>query len=292
AYYNVLVNRERFKLLDAQIARVKKLLDDTKSLKQNGFVEKIDVDRIQLTYNNLLTEKEKVQRFIGLTESLLKFQMGLDLQTPVTLSDSLNIKDVQVSDILIPEKFDYENRIEYSLLQSQLKLNELDVKRGRMRQLPSLVAYGNFSEQAMSYKFDFTDTKQKWYPIGIVGVTLSLPIFDGLQNHYRKEQSQLNLIKTMNSMKYMESIINLEIQTSSTNYKNAVASLNTQQESIKLAEEIFDVAKKKYDQGVSAILEVTNAETSLQEAQTNFYNALYEYFTAKVDYDKATGVIK
>lgn len=292
AYYNVLVSKERLKLMDAQIVRVKKLLDDTKAMNQNGVVEKIDVDRVTLTYNNLITEKEKILRLIGVSESLLKFQMGFELQTPFLLTDSLDIKNVQTADIPLTEKFNYQNRIEYSLLQSQLELNQLDIKRGRMRQLPSLVMYGSLSYQAQRNQFDFFDNQQSWYPIGIIGATFSLPIFDGLQNHYRIEQSKLNLIKTTNNMTFMESAIDFEIQMSLTNYQNSLASIKTQQESMKLAEEIFDVAKKKYDQGAGSILEVTNAETSLKETLTNYYNALYEYYIAKIDYDKANGTIK
>jgi outer membrane protein len=76
AYYAVLVYRERLNLMYANVERIRKLKDDTKALNDNGFVEKIDLDRVELTFNNLLVEKEKVERLVGLTELALKFQMG------------------------------------------------------------------------------------------------------------------------------------------------------------------------------------------------------------------------
>ena len=95
AYYNVLINRERLKTLTANIDRIKKIYDDTKALNQAGFVEKLDVDRIELAYNNLLTEKEKVDRLIGLSETMLKFQMGYVVSEPITLTDELKAEQFQ-----------------------------------------------------------------------------------------------------------------------------------------------------------------------------------------------------
>jgi outer membrane protein TolC len=68
AYYNVLVSTERMEFLDANIARIKKLRDDTKAFYDNGFVEKIDVDRVEVTYNNLVNETEKAEKLIALSK--------------------------------------------------------------------------------------------------------------------------------------------------------------------------------------------------------------------------------
>lgn len=292
AYYTVLVNKERLKLLQANVERLKKLVEDTKSLNTNGFVEKIDVTRVTVAYNNLLSEKEKIDRLVGLTETVLKFQMGMEIKSQISLTDSLHLDNIPVFDIPSSSEFNYKNRIEYSLLESQQKLNELDVKRGKLRYLPSAFLYGNYSGQAQRNEFDFFDSNKKWYPIGIIGGTISLPLFDGFQNHYRLQQSKVNLLKTNNNINNLKNAIDLEIETSKSSLLNALNTLNIQKTNTELAKEVYDVAKKKYEQGNGSSIEVMNAETALKEAQTNYYNALYEYFTAKVDYEKATGVIK
>src|SRR6185503_16809274 len=76
AYYTVLVNNERLGLLNSNINRLKNLLSDTKAYNQQGFVELIDVERLEVTFNNLVSEKEKVERFMTLSEAVLRFQMG------------------------------------------------------------------------------------------------------------------------------------------------------------------------------------------------------------------------
>lgn len=292
AYYTALVSRERLKLLQANVDRLKKLAEDTKLLNTNGFVEKIDVNRITVAYNNLISEKEKVERMVGLTESVLKFQMGMEIKTQINLTDSLSLETIPTFDMSTSSEFNYKNRIEYSLLESQQKLNELDVKRGKLRYLPSVFLYGNYSAQAQRNEFDFFDTQKKWYPIGIIGGTINLPLFDGFQNHYRLQQSKVNLMKTMNNRDNLKNAIDLEIETSKSGFLNALNTLNIQKTNIELAKEVYDVSKKKYEQGNGSNIEVMNAETALKEAQTNYYNAMYDYYNAKIDYEKATGVIK
>ena len=291
AYYIVLVSRERFKLLEANVVRLQKLKDDTKALYDNGFVEKIDYDRVVLTYNNVSTEKENVSRLLTLSDNLLKLQMGMDINSSMTLSDSLSsetIKNISVS----AEKPDATKRIEYSMLETQKRINSLELKNNRMGYLPSLIAYGSLSTSAQRDKFDIFDSDKKWYPTGLIGATLSWNLFDGLQRERKIQQAKLNLQKTENNLMNASNAFILEAEAARTQLFNALASLKTQNENLELANEVVRVSKLKYDQGVGSNLEVINAETSLREAQTNYYGALFDALVSKVDYDRAMGAIK
>ena len=291
AYYSVLVNRERIKLLDANVDRVQKLKEDTKALFDNGFVEKIDHDRVVLAYNNINTERENVSRLMKLSDYYLKFQMGLDVNSSITLSDSLSAEQVR-NIIVSAEKFDVTKRVEYSLLQTQQRLMTLDLKRYRVQYIPGIYAYGTYSTNAQRSKFDFFDSDGGWYPTGIVGATLSWNLFDGTQRERKIQQAKMSLQKTENDLINTSNALALEAETNRTQLLNSLASLNTQKENLDLANEVVRVSKLKYDQGVGSNLEVINAETSLREAQTNYYNALYDALVAKVELDKAMGNIK
>lgn len=292
AYYSALINRERVKTLSANIERIKKLYDDTKALNEAGFVEKIDKDRLELTYNNLLAEKEKVDRLIGLSEIVLKFQMGYPLQDSIKLTDELKAEQFQDIELASTIKVKYELRSEFSLLESQKHINELDLKRYRLSYLPTLVGYGAFNYQAQRTKFNFLDKHANWYPIAVIGATLNIPIFSGGQKYYRTQQAKLNLQKTINTMDYMKSVIDFETTAASINYKNAYANIQTQIKNKELAKSIYETSKKKYEAGVGSSLELINAETSLKEAETNYLSAVYDLIIAKIDLDKAQGNIK
>jgi outer membrane protein TolC len=292
AYYTVLINRERLKTLDANIERLKKLFNDTKAMNQSGFVEKIDVDRIELTYNNLVTEREKIGRLVGISETLLKFQMGYDIKQPINLTDGLKAEQLADIDIMQETKNNYEARSEYSLLQSQLKLNDIELKRYKLQFLPTLAAYGSYNKQAQRTKFDFLDGSQKWFPIGIIGATISMPIITGGQRYFKIQQAKINVIKTNNSINQVKLMIDMEISNYSIVYKNAYTSMQTQKKNRELAQSIFDTAKKKYESGVGSNIEVITAQTSLTEAETNYLGAVYDLVIAKMDLDKAQGNIK
>jgi outer membrane protein len=226
-----------------------------------------------------------------LSEYFLKFQIGMNINTKIVLTDSLNaseIKNISVS----AEKNDVTNRVEYSLLQTQLHLLQLDLSRNRSQYLPNLVLYGNVSTVAQRPEFNIFDTDKRWYPTAFVGATFTLPIFSGLQKHYRVNQAQLSIRKLKNEMDNTVNGLNLEVISGRTALENATVTLTTQEKNLELANEVSKVSKLKYDQGVGSNLEVIVAETSLKEAQINYYNALYDALVAKVDLDKALGNIK
>lgn len=290
AYYNVLVNKERIKLLDINIARLQKLYNDTKALNIQGFVEQIDVERLEVQLNNLKTEKDKIGRLIGLSENLLKFQMGYKISEALTLTDSLSVNSKTASN-LNSGKIDASSRPEYQLLQSQQNLSQLDLKRQRMGYLPTLVAYGALQYNAQRQKFDFFDGKKDWFNIALIGAKLNVNVFDGLQRHNRIQQAKIALLKGENNLKNLELATELEASMADINYTNALASLQTQKRNMELAQHVFDVAQKKLTNGVGSNLELTIAESTLKESQTNYYNSVYDMLVAEIDYKKATGTL-
>lgn len=290
AYYTVIINRDRIKLLEANVVRLKKILDDTKAFNQQGFAELIDVERLEVQYNNLITEKDKTVRLIGLSETVLKFQMGYKLSDPIVLSDSLNI-NTDTFEELSSTKIDITKRPDYQLLKAQQSLLDIDVKRLKWGYMPTLAAYGAFQYNAQREQFDFLDTDQKWYKIALIGATLNVTIFDGFQRHNKIQQAKISSLKNQNTIKTIEQAGELEATVASISYNNAYASVLVQKKNMVLAQHVYDVAQKKYQGGVGTNLEIVNAETSLKEAQTNYYNAVYDMLIAKIDYQKAIGTL-
>ena len=292
AYYTVLVNEERMKLMNATVARIKKTMEDTKALLDNGFVEKLDYDRLIVTYNNLMTEQEKVQRLLQLGTYLLKYQMGMDINANLTLTDKLADVKLEATIDAVTQKFDYEKRVEYGLFQTQYKLAKLDLKRQRLSYLPTAFAYGSVSGAAQRNEFDIFDTDKRWYPTSVIGAKVTMPIFNGFQRHSKNQQAKLSLLKAENDIDFIKKSIDLEIVSSTTVLQNASMSLENQKKNIAIAEDVVNVSKLKFQQGVGSNLEMLTAETTLKEAQTNYFNALFEALVAKIDFDKAVGNLK
>lgn len=288
AYYSVLVSNEQLALIDANLERLKKSLNDTEQMFKNGFVEKIDVDRLSVLNNNLLTERENVIRLLALNVNLLKFQMGMTVGSMLTLKDKISDIKIDQTQVLANGEV-FNKRIEYSLLQTQKKLNELDVKRYKSLFLPSLAAFGSTSANYQNDRFrNLYDTR---FPTTVVGLKLSVPLISGGQKLYDLRNAKLESLKTDNVIVNLENAINLEVSQAQTSYLNGQKSLENQKRNMDLAKEVLRVTKIKYDQGVGSSLEVTTAETSLKEAQNNYINALYDMLINKVNLDQALGNI-
>ncbi|MBL0098083.1 MAG: TolC family protein [Bacteroidetes bacterium] len=289
AYYGALVAEARMEIIDANLERVVKLLSDTRAYYENGFVEKIDVDRIELTYNNLMVEKEKILRYKSISYTLLKFQMSFPAGQEIKLSDKL--EEIALKNTSIPENVNLANRPEYEVMTVTKQLQELDVKRYKSLYLPGLVAFGSFSYNNARNQFDIFDSGLRWFPTSLIGLKLSIPIWDGLQKSSKISQSKLTLQKVENAMDLMKNSYALELESAKINFQNYTSSLVIVKKNKELANEIARVAKIKYDNGVGSSLEVVDAESSLREADANFFNTLYDTIIARIDLDKASGQI-
>lgn len=246
AYYAVLINEKNIELIDANIQRLTKIYNDTKAMNEAGFVEKLDVDRLQVTLNNLEVTRQQVQNGIALMYQLLKFQMGMPVSANLTLTDAL------AENFAAPENgiADASRRVEYSLLEKQRKLSELDLKRNRFGYLPTLAAFGSLSYAAQRNEFDIFNPDKKWYQTTLVGAKLNVPIFDGLQKNARIQQSKLSLQKNMNDMNNLRNGVSLQVNSASIQYQNAYKTLNIQKQNLDLAKEVARVTQIKYDEGV------------------------------------------
>lgn len=301
AYYAVLINRERVDLFESNIARVDTLLRNTRELFKNGFAESIDADRIQVTLNNLIAEREKFLNLNELGIAVLKFQMNYPMSDSIVVSGVIQDVKIDVNLAAYQQNWDYRSRPDYQVLDANKKLQEYNVKNKYAVSLPTLGAFLNYGYSTQSGDFGglFKTNSgvsdggglgpDKWYNYSSYGLSLSMPIFTGLQNRQRVQQEKIKLQKIQNDFVGLKSSIDLEIRQSSLVYDNALKSLKIQQENIDLAGKVARVTKIKFEQGVGSNLEVVDAEDALRQAQTNFYTSLFDAMVAKVDLDKAYG---
>jgi outer membrane protein TolC len=290
AYYGILVNEKRMGLLSLNLARLDTLLKETRELNKQGFVEKIDVQRLDVQANNLRTELENVNRLQELSYSLLKFQMGYPMEEPIKVTESLEKIELATFNLNTAGEFSYANRIEYSILQTQENLAELDLKSIKAGYLPRLVLNANYGYNAGANAFSDLMTKQ-WFDNAAVTVALQIPIFDGFSKKYKAVQSSNNLQKVRQSYSLLKSSIDLQRSQASITMKNALESMKEQKANLDLANEISRVTRVKYQQGVGSNLEVLNAESSIKESQANYFTALYNALIAKVEVEKANGTL-
>ena len=301
AYYLVIINRIRIDLFDQNIARIDTLLRNTQALNQQGFAETIDVDRLKVTLNNLRSEREKFLNLLELSVELLKFQMNWPMDNVLDVAGDLNDLDPSADLNQYVADWSDDDRPEYQVLDGNRKLQQLSLRNNYAMALPSLVAIANmgYSTQSTGMSGLFkTETNIKdnggfgpdgWYSYGLVGLSLNVPVFSGFQRTFKIQQEKINLMKIEKGLGALRAGFDLERKQSVISYRNALRSMDSQRENMKLAENIERVVRIKYEQGVGSNLEVMDAESSLKEAQVNYFNALYDALVAKVNLDRSYG---
>lgn len=289
AYLGVAVAKENAGILDKNIQNLEQSLIETQAIFEEGFVEKQDLDRLELSLNNLLIEKEKVRQVIDLSKNALKFSMGYPMGDTIVISET-------VDDLLIDHNgqalstlnADFNNRAAYVALQTANELNELGIKRVQNQYLPVLRGFASYSQVLQGNEF----LSGVWFPTTVVGLSLNVPIFDGFDKKSRLSRARIARDHHLISIDNLEKAITLEVKNARINFNNALRSLAATESNQALAQEIYDTSVIKYREGVGSSIELTQSERDLYAQQGARINALYDLALAKIDVEKALGNLK
>lgn len=291
AYFAIVIAQRQFGILKNSLAAARDIAHDVNVMRENGFAEKIEVDRTDVQINNLATDSLRIGNLLTLSEQLLKYRIGMDINQPIVLTDTVVETTITEAQSLLNTDVDYSNRTDYNLLQTQMKLNEYDLKRYKLAGLPTLSAF--LSAGYLYSNDEFRELFLKKYPFNsMVGLQLSVPVFDGLQRHYRVKQAKLTLEKTQNNLNDLKLGIDLQSAQSHTTLKNSLLAMRSQERNVDLANSVLDLSRKKYKAGVGSNLEVNQAQTDLLNAQNNYFNSLLDVINAQADLQKALGLFK
>lgn len=286
-YYQLVVSKTQVELLDANIDRLTKLLKDTRAIYENGFAEKLDVDKVSVQLTNLQTERNKILNSVSNGYYGLKVLMGMPVKDELVLTDT--ISDASIKDgMLETDTYSYEDRKDYQYAQLGKKLGEFNVRRYKLSLIPTISLSGSYAKSAQRNKFNFFQ-KGDWFAISAINLNISIPIFNGFATQAKIRQTSIELQKANNQVESLKLSIDNEVITARNNFNTAVFSLDFQKKNMELAEKVYQQTKKKYEIGTGSQTEINGAQADLKAAQTNYINALYDASIAKIDYLKAIG---
>ncbi len=290
SYLLILIGKQQEAMLQKNLENLEQILAETQEIYKEGFTEKLDVDRLELSLKNLKTEEENVKRSIGLGYYILKLQMNFPLDEEIIVTDEMDalLGTSLVDKTLESEEFNVENRPEYAVIKAGEDLNKINIEVIEKRGIPSLYGFGTH-QQSLQRDNIFDSDQPGWIPGTIVGAQLNVPIFDGQVGKYQKQRAKIELEKTQLQLNGFEDAATFDYINALTTYVNAKNTVSSRKESLELAEYIYDKTQIKYKEGVGASLEVRQAQTELYEAQTNYVTGLYDLLVAKVDLEKSLG---
>ncbi|HRE38923.1 MAG TPA: TolC family protein [Chitinophagaceae bacterium] len=286
-YYQLVVSKTQVELLDANIERLEKLLKDTRIIYENGFAEKLDVDKLNVQLTNLQTEKQKVLNSISNGYYGLKVLMGMPVRDELVLTDKLTDEQIKEG-ILENSIYKYEDRKEFQYAQIGKELNEYNIRRYKLSQIPTVLLNGQYAKNAQRNKWNFFG-KGDWFTISNISLNINIPIFNGFYTKSKIQQTKIQLRQTENQIEALKLTIDNEVETAKNNFRSAIATMDFQKKNMELAEKVYQQTKKKYEVGTGSQTEINAAQVELKTAQTSYITALYDAIISKIDYMKATG---
>lgn len=291
AYFGVLVNQQRIRLAEANLSRIDTLLKETTALQEAGFVEKLDVSRVQVQRNNSYTQFQRSQTALAISKQLLKLQLGMPLDYEVILAESLEELSPKEETLALLGEEGAE-RIELEQMSTQLTLVGLDLKNNMSQYIPKIDFVGNTRRSGAGNELDRVFNKSNWFGSSLVGVSMSIPIFDGFGKAARIQKNRIQINQLENQRSFLKESFKNELYAAKANLRNDLSLLEVQEANLKLATEVYQIARIKYKEGVGSNLEVVEADAALIQAEINYLGAIYDGLISKVNLEKALGLLK
>jgi outer membrane protein len=175
------------------------------------------------------------------------------------------------------------------LLQTQKNLLQYNLKYNQWSFLPEVSLFGNYNLNYLNN--NFSKIYNKSFPNSYAGLLLSIPIFQGGKRVQEVRQAKFQLLRVDNTILNLVNNINSQYVQALAAYKSNLYNYISQQENVALAKEVYDIIQLQYRSGIKTYLEVINSETDLRTAQINFYNALYQVLSSKIEVQQSLGII-
>lgn len=288
AFYDLLTSHEQINIIRENIGRIQKQLDDATARYETGIVDKTDFKRAQISLSNSQADLKRVEELLVYKYAYLKELIGMRSGQPLTLAYDYQRMEQEVL-LDTTEKVNYQNRVEYRQLLTLKRLQEINTQYNKWTFLPNLSASYNY---AWDFRHDqFSQLYRQHYPRSVFGLNLNIPIFQGTKRLQEIRISRLMEDRLDWDLQLLQQAIDTEYQWALAAYHANLNDWRTARENVDLAEEVYEVIRLQYNEGIRTYLDLMMAETDLRTTQLNYLNALNALMSGKLDAKKALGKI-
>ncbi len=290
AYYMVLVAEENLSVMKGNLANSEKLFNDTKAFYENGFTEEQDADQMQLLVKRAENEISRAKREITIARMVLKYTMGVDVDSKIELTDNLD----QYVDPLITSGdnnygFDYVSHIDYRLLDTQLQVSKKLLRLEQSQYLPKVNGFYNWNKTAYGNASNLFKSSVPWFKSSILGVNISVPIFTGGQRISKVQQARMEYEKTSNDKKQAVQNLQREYLTAVVKLESAADQLRNDIDNKALSAKIYDKTTIKYNNGLVSSTELSQIESQYIQSQGAWVASVLQLLNAKISLERAIG---
>lgn len=278
---------EQLALIQENRVRLQELRDITQAFFDNGMVMEVDVKRVNINLENLQVQYDNAKSMLVQQLNLLKYVMDYPAEEEIALTP---VNPEQVESVSLTGL--RSDLYELQLLESQKKLAGQQKDLIRQGYLPSLSLTGSWMYSAYTDKarhWFHSGPSNHWYPSSGLGLTLRVPIFDGLDKRARIRKAQIDEENARLNYENMRKNMETQYLNATNDLMNNQRNFQKQKDNYLLAEEVYQVTTDRYREGIASMTEVLQDEMRMSEAQNNYLSAHYNYQVANLTLLKLTG---
>jgi len=271
-FFAVIEAQETLKVAAQTISARQALTDQVSALTSSKLKSDLDLSFAQVNLSQAKLMQINGQNDLDAARAALNAVLGYDKPMNFELvDDSDPLPPLPPdSDVLIAEAI--QNRPD---LQS-LKFNEQAAQKFSKAQheqlLPTISALGTVGGTPVGSSQFFTTN---WY--GAVGGNLSIPIFNGFRLTAQASEASLQAQSASEQTRALRDQVVRDVRTAWLNANTALQRVSVTSELLKQANTTLDLAKTRYDLGLSSIVELNQAELQQTEAAIGNANARSQY---------------
>lgn len=286
AYYQIFTYQQQLELLKINLETYSKQLEITDLKVSKGIVLQKDRDKIQVDYNNTLSQIRVAETNIVLAENQLKYEMGF------AMGEELVIENLDIEHTDIPSSlsdFKFENVSDHRLDQINAGLLKTEEKRILAGYLPKFSAYARYGWNGFGDNLGQSfSTLQSFSSIG---VKLTIPVFDGFKRNTQYKQAQFKYYNAVETNKLNEGKYRLAYENSLSKLYKAESTMENDKRNMELSRSIFSVTDLQYQKGVTDMKDWLDSQNALKGSQNSYLGSLYNFLQSRVDLEKAKGTL-
>ena len=285
AYYTVLLLEETNHVLDSSVINLKYTLDETKAMNKAGFVEDIVVDQVKVSLSMVENSAQETARQLKSAKNLLKYQMGIDLNEDIDLTEDLTqMIEGFAPELLTSNEVDPNQNIDLIIMSNQIEISNLQLRLEKSNFLPTVSAFATYQKLAKEPEINFT-------PTALAGVSVSIPLFSSGMRNSKVQQAKLELEKTKNNFELAQKGLNMELKDATDQFKTAWEKYQSEKQNKELAAKVYENFRIKYSKGMASQQDLIEANDKHLQALGNFMGSVFDLVNAKLKVDKLTGNI-
>lgn len=288
AFYDVLLSQRQLDVFTQDIARLQRNYKDAKARYDVGIADKTDFLQAEISLNNSLAGRKQAQESIKAKTAYLQQLMGLPAERPLVLQyDTLKLESEAVVDTT--QTLNPSTRIEFQQVLTQKALQGVTVDYYRLGFLPAFSAFGNYN--AVYQNNAFGDLYSQRFPNSYAGLQATLPIFTGFRRTQNLRRARLQDTRIDEDLNSTKNQINTEYASALASYKSTYNDYLIGKRNLDLSKQVYTVVDLQYREGIKAYIDLLVAQTTLRTSQLNYYTALFQVLSSKVELQRSLGTL-